>query len=111
MSIRIRFLTFDTSFEICISNIFFVPFRFLQRLDDLLDLLPDLLVEGRVADEQSVAALDMPEVYCRPGGTVNNREKSQRSAFKEHVEAKNPHKLFGSSRPSPWKGCAPDPHR
>jgi hypothetical protein len=34
--------------------------------------------------------LSIAELYLRPGGNVNNHEKSQRSAFKEHVGTRNP---------------------
>ena len=34
--------------------------------------------------------LSIAELYLRPGGNVNNHEKSQRSAFKEHVGIRNP---------------------
>jgi hypothetical protein len=32
----------------------------------------------------------MPILYRRPRGAVNNHEKPQRSAFKEHAETRNP---------------------
>jgi len=34
--------------------------------------------------------LTIAELYLRPGGTVNNREKPQISALKEHVGTRNP---------------------
>ena len=45
---------------------------------------------GIIAPVDESPFLAMPILYRRPGGTVNNHEKPRRSAFKEHVETRNP---------------------